>query len=185
MPAFSRVHCRRGAHGAACHGLPRRRSHHSPTGYEWGSGGSGPADLALNILAALMPRRDPNDADCVRLADGSWVSARTWHLHQHLKWELIAHLPREGFTLSRRTSRTGSTPPTPANARSSAAASASARPCTRWPKPTSQTPHAIPPTRTKPIAPRASHTRVSVSPLCTSSAWDRRAPPRGVRALRR
>jgi hypothetical protein len=82
--------------------LPKRRSHHSPTGYEWGYGGSGPADLALNILAAVLPRRDPDDPDRVRLADRSWVSERTWNLHHHLKWELIASLPRTGFTLSRK-----------------------------------------------------------------------------------
>ena len=30
--------------------VPHLVVHHSPTGYEWGYGGSGPADLALNIL---------------------------------------------------------------------------------------------------------------------------------------
>jgi hypothetical protein len=37
----------------------------------------------------------------VRLHDHSWVSERVWNLHQHFTWELIARLPREGFTLSR------------------------------------------------------------------------------------
>jgi hypothetical protein len=101
MTTFTRVTCRRTGAIAECEGLPKRRAHHSPTGYEWGYGGSGPADLALNILAAVIPRRDPGDRDRVRLWDGSWVCERTLQLHQHLKWELIARLPREGFTLSR------------------------------------------------------------------------------------
>ena len=101
MTTLTRVTCRRVGAVAACEGLPKRRAHHSPTGYEWGYGGSGPADLALNILAAVLPRRDPDDRDRVRLDDRSWVSERVWNLHQHFKWELIARLPREGFTLSR------------------------------------------------------------------------------------
>jgi hypothetical protein len=101
MTTFSRVTCRRPGGVATCEGLPKRCAHHSPTGYEFGYGGSGPADLALNILAAVLPRRDPDDRDRVRLWDGSWVSERTWQLHQYLKWELIADLPRAGFTLSR------------------------------------------------------------------------------------
>ncbi len=31
---------------------------HSPAGFEWGCGGSGPAELALNILLAATGERD-------------------------------------------------------------------------------------------------------------------------------
>jgi hypothetical protein len=52
--------------------------HHSPDGFEWGYGGSGPADLARSILY---------DAVGPELAD-------RWY--QAFKWEFIARLPRVG-----------------------------------------------------------------------------------------
>lgn len=51
---------------------------HSPTGYEWGYAGSGPADLALNILL----RFSSDEA--------------AWRLHQEFKMQFIAGVPREG-----------------------------------------------------------------------------------------
>src|SRR5216684_1262768 len=51
---------------------------HSPTGFEWGYGGSGPAQLALAILA---------DA----LGDGDSAV----RLHQHYKFQVIGALPRD------------------------------------------------------------------------------------------
>ncbi len=50
---------------------------HSPTGFEWGYGGAGPAQLALAILAAY-------------LGD----DRRAVALHQRFKWRLIAPQPR-------------------------------------------------------------------------------------------
>ena len=47
------VVCRRGPEGAAhVEGVAHLWVWHSPAGFEWGYGGSGPADLALNILLA-------------------------------------------------------------------------------------------------------------------------------------
>lgn len=57
--------------------LPRPLVYHSPTGYEWGYGGSGPADLALNILALVV---SPKEAQ---------------HFHHHFK-PFVACLPRDG-----------------------------------------------------------------------------------------
>ena len=51
---------------------------HSPTGMEWGYGGSGPADFSLNVLARFTDRQ------------------RAVVLHQQFKWDFIAKLPREG-----------------------------------------------------------------------------------------
>jgi hypothetical protein len=62
--------------------LPHRLVVHSPTGFAWGYGGSGPADLALNILALFAP--DP-------------VAAQH---HHDFKWEWIAAVPFAGATLS-------------------------------------------------------------------------------------
>ena len=52
---------------------------HSPTGMSWGYGGSGPADLALTIMTMFgYPE-----------------------LYQDFKWEIVAKLPLEKFTLSK------------------------------------------------------------------------------------
>jgi hypothetical protein len=51
---------------------------HSPTGVEWGYGGSGPADLARSILIAIA---------------GEAVAGRLYHLFKH---EVIARIPHVG-----------------------------------------------------------------------------------------
>jgi len=56
---------------------------HSPSGFEWGYGGSGPAQLALAILADHL--FDEDEAVC---------------LHQEFKQRVIANLPYAGWTLS-------------------------------------------------------------------------------------
>jgi len=55
---------------------------HSPTGFEWGYGGSGPADLALSILVDLIGL------------------AKADQLYQQFKWDVVAQLPRSGWRLS-------------------------------------------------------------------------------------
>ncbi len=40
----------------------RHVMYHNPTGFEWGYGGSGPADLALSILAHYFKERHLNTA---------------------------------------------------------------------------------------------------------------------------
>ena len=73
--------------------VPHLVIHHSPTGYEWGYGGSGPSDLALNILEWLLRREGYRGATvpcfagrCFRLA---------WDLHQAFKRDVIAACDRE------------------------------------------------------------------------------------------
>jgi hypothetical protein len=56
---------------------------HSPTGFEWGYGGTGPAQLALAILA-----------------DHLCDNQETINLHQRFKWNIIAELPRKRWTLT-------------------------------------------------------------------------------------
>ena len=68
------------------HALPLRLDlwGHSPTGFEWGYGGSGPAQLSLALLADALG----DDEKAVRL-------------HQPFKWEVVARLPaRENWTLT-------------------------------------------------------------------------------------
>ena len=56
---------------------------HSPTGFEWGYGGSGPAQLALALLA------DATGKDRLAVA-----------LHQDFKFKLVGRLPKEGFEMT-------------------------------------------------------------------------------------
>lgn len=56
---------------------------HSPSGFEWGYGGSGPAQLALALLADALS----ND-----------VTASLWH--QEFKAAVVAGLPQHGWFLT-------------------------------------------------------------------------------------
>jgi hypothetical protein len=56
---------------------------HSPDGFEWGYGGSGPAQLALALLA-----------DCLN-DDGGALA-----LYQDFKRAVVASLPRDAWTLT-------------------------------------------------------------------------------------
>jgi hypothetical protein len=95
--------CWRAPDGTAISSIPQRHVHYAPTGFDWGFGGSGPADLALNVLALFLPLAP--DATGVALRDGSSVSEATWALHQAFKYDLIATLPRAGGHLTAETIR--------------------------------------------------------------------------------
>lgn len=56
---------------------------HSPTGFEWGYGGSGPAQLALAILA-----------------DHCHDDQRALDFYQRFKWAVIAQLPARHWSLT-------------------------------------------------------------------------------------
>lgn len=86
--AIQDVTCRRSAAGVDV-SIPQSVVHHSPAGFEWGYGGSGPADLALNILAAIFPG---DEVKCFR----GRCSETAWSLHQEFKWKFVAALPRDG-----------------------------------------------------------------------------------------
>jgi hypothetical protein len=58
-------------------------SNHSPTGFEWGYAGSGPAQLALAILA-----------------DHCQNDERALNFHQRFKWAVIAELPYKEWILT-------------------------------------------------------------------------------------
>jgi len=55
---------------------------HSPDGFNWSYGGSGPAQLAL--LAILLKFTDKDTA---------------LRLHQEFKWDIIAKLPQKDFEI--------------------------------------------------------------------------------------
>ena len=55
---------------------------HSPTGFEWGYAGSGPAQLALAILA-----------------DHCENDERAFNFYQRFKWAVVAELPHRSWTV--------------------------------------------------------------------------------------
>jgi len=61
--------------------VPQRIIYHSPDEFEWGYGGSGPSDFALNILSIFL---------------GQELAER---YHQDFKWKFIAPMPPEGGTI--------------------------------------------------------------------------------------
>jgi len=82
--------------GYAQASIPQRHIHHSQTGYEFGYLGSGPADLALNILALYLPLSHQSDRhEAMKLWDNTEVSARAWSLHQQFKQDIVARIPQE------------------------------------------------------------------------------------------
>ena len=67
-----------GADGRSLATVDHRLVYHSPDGFEWGYGGSGPSELALNLLACFVP---PGEA---------------WRLHQPFKWQFLAGMDKQG-----------------------------------------------------------------------------------------
>ncbi len=59
---------------------------HSPTGFAWGYGGSGPADLALSILCDVLGER-PTRKQLY------WGEYRARDHYQQFKWEYVATWP--------------------------------------------------------------------------------------------
>lgn len=78
--------------------LPPRNDlfNHSPDGFEWGYGGSGPAQLALAILAHhLGSVIVKSHAKSVAAVDAAAV-----RLHQKFKWEFVARWGNEWILTS-------------------------------------------------------------------------------------
>lgn len=78
---------------------------HSPTGFEFGYGGSGPADLALNIahqaILGLLPQAKHNVVALFG-PKGDFkqtCSREAYAIHQDLKWHFIAPLDQNGAHL--------------------------------------------------------------------------------------
>lgn len=79
--------------------IPSLVTHHSPTGFEWGYGGSGPADLALNICELAL-RKMAHDGPTIECWDGRECFAAAWQMHQDFKYEFIAGIDRTGGSFS-------------------------------------------------------------------------------------
>lgn len=75
-------------------GLPLKQVvRHSPTGMEWGYGGSGPSDTALSILTDFIKRSGlrSNKKAAEKMAD---------HFYMDFKWKFIAPAEKEGFKIT-------------------------------------------------------------------------------------
>ena len=67
-------------------------THHSPDGIEWGYVGSGPADLALSLLADFFNERPERVTDALR---SLWAPrSKAAALHQRFKAEFLANEQR-------------------------------------------------------------------------------------------
>ncbi len=86
IPDFKEdVICSRDENGRAVTNIPQRIICHSPDGFEWGYGGSGPADFALNILSVFIGQE----------------AAQSGGIYQKFKWNVIVNVPQEGGVISR------------------------------------------------------------------------------------
>lgn len=63
--------------------LYRNLRDHSPSGFEWGYGGSGPSQLALALCAEALADHE-----------------RALRVYQHFKWQHVATFPRAGWRLT-------------------------------------------------------------------------------------
>lgn len=92
--------CRRLSDGRAAANVPHVIQYHSPNGFEWGYGGSGPAELALNALHAIMPplpgEQTRSHRSAVDERSHVRVSEAAERLHQDFKWQFIAGMPKAG-----------------------------------------------------------------------------------------
>lgn len=83
--------------GGVITNVPHLVVHHSPDGYEFGYGGSGPADLALNVCQLYL-NMTGYEGQQIKCYDGKcWALA--WRLHQHFKQDIVALVPRSGATV--------------------------------------------------------------------------------------
>ena len=85
--------CRRLADGRAAVNVPHIVKHHSHSGFEWGFPGSGPAELALNVMHIILKPRGHDDGTVI---GGVLVSRDAWRLHQEAKFEFLVKMPTDG-----------------------------------------------------------------------------------------
>lgn len=84
--------------------VPHLAVQHSPSGFEWGYAGSGPADLALNICMWAYTQLEDvtggalkdSDPDTIKVWGGQKVHRAVFEMYQDFKFQFIATMPREG-----------------------------------------------------------------------------------------
>jgi len=88
-----------GGPGDVITNVEHRVKHHSPTGLEYGYGGSGPSDMALNLCEMIVEEEGFETNGFVELSNGS-VSRTTYRVYQDVKWALIAKVDDAGGVLA-------------------------------------------------------------------------------------
>ena len=91
-PFAGDIHISRDEDGNCVTNVPHTCVEHSPDGFEFGYGGSGPSDLALNILNAYYP---PDLGDFRLKCYKGHASSVAGAFHQEFKWKFIAPLDQQ------------------------------------------------------------------------------------------
>jgi hypothetical protein len=81
--------------GTAQTNVPQLVVWHSPTGFEWGYAGSGPADLALNLVEFVLRLRKYKGKQARSLP----CFAMSVELHQEFKRRFVEQLPHAGTAI--------------------------------------------------------------------------------------
>jgi len=74
---------------------------HSPDGFEWGYGGSGPSDLARSILVEHFAGVWKNEP-MARREQARKAEQQAESLYHKFKFEFVAMAPSEGFVVTER-----------------------------------------------------------------------------------
>lgn len=82
--------------GDAVTNLDRRFVSHSPTGYEWGYMGSGPSDLAMNILGQAIPAFHDGRLPRELSGQGQYISETAGENYMVFRDEVLNKTPKEG-----------------------------------------------------------------------------------------
>lgn len=80
--------------GKVATNVPHLVAHHSPSGFEFGYAGSGPADLALNLMEVVLNRLGYEGERTLCFDGDCWDLA--YQLHQDAKFKFITPLLKEG-----------------------------------------------------------------------------------------
>lgn len=78
-------------------GPSQKLRNHSPDGFEWGYGGSGPAQLSLAILLDYF--EGAREGEPSRFSQGS-PDASAQFFYQRFKFAVVAGLPKDGWELT-------------------------------------------------------------------------------------
>jgi|ETNmetMinimDraft_26_1059896.scaffolds.fasta_scaffold106018_2 hypothetical protein len=77
--------------------VPLHAVEHSPSGFEWGYKGSGPSDLAMNIVQEVLVRVG-HKGEKERVYKGD-IFSETRQVYQYFMEEFISVLPEEGGSI--------------------------------------------------------------------------------------
>ncbi len=74
--------------------VPHLCVEHSLSGFEWGYGGSGPSDLALNIIEKVLKMKG-FEGSRMGTYEGSCFDL-SWEMHHDFKRDVVCAMPRSG-----------------------------------------------------------------------------------------